>query len=113
MMEKHSTPAGIEQLETQVHNFAQKAGGDVVKLVKNKFGAFVNKSAPMIKKAMGGAIDTVSNNLGHSIASSLATPLGQALAPALESMMKQMLHDNGTAASQTSHNVGKQLAAIL
>lgn len=113
MMMQHSTPSGIAQLESQVHNFAQNAGKDVLKLIKHKFGSLVNSSAPLIDKALNNAIDTAGNTLGHSIATSLATPLGQALAPALGIITKQMMSGNSTSDSSASQKVGKELAAIL
>merc|ERR1719487_235433 len=113
MMERYSTPAGIKQLESQVHNFAENAGKDVLKLVKNKFGVLVNKSAPAINKAVNKAVDGVGNNLGHSIATALGTPLGQALAPALEGIIKEMMNDNSTSAGKRSKEIGEELAKIL
>lgn len=113
MMERYSTPAGIHQLESQVHNFAQNAGKDVLKLVKNKFGAVVNKSAPVIEKAVDKAVDTVGNNLGHSIATALATSLGQALEPALESIVKGMMKSNGSSSGKASKHLAKELAELL
>lgn len=113
MLMKYSTPAGVENLEKQIHSFAEKAGKDVLKLVKKKFGSAVNNSAKTINGALDGALKSVGNNLGHTIASQFATPLGQALEPALESIIHTMLGKNGSQADKTAHALGEKLAELL
>jgi hypothetical protein len=113
MMERYSTPAGIDQLELKVHDFAQKAGTDILKIIKKKFGALVNKSAISIDTALDQALDNVGNELGHTVATAVATPLGHALAPALQSIVKNMMNDNSTGAGKRSAVVAKELAKIL
>lgn len=116
MMKRYSTPAGIKLLEQQVETFAAKAGKDVVGLIKRKFGGLVNKSAPLINKAVNKAVDNVGESLGHTIGSALGTPLGEALAPALQSILGAMANSNSSAlsgvAADLSKIVGKEISSL-
>jgi len=127
MLQSYSTPAGIDRLENQVREFATTAATDVVLVVEESLGGFLNQSMPMIEEALQGAIQSAGEALGTQIGEAL-TPLADTLAeslgtivgdavgdPAAGEMIGEQLGDmlGERIANLTSDVLGDQIATVL
>jgi len=127
MLTSYSTPAGIDRLEHQVRDFATTAAADVVLVVEESLGGFLNQSMPMIEEALGGAIQSAGEALGRQIgealspladtlADSLGTIVGNAVGdPAAGDLIGEQLGDmlGERIANLTSDALGEQIADVL
>jgi hypothetical protein len=107
MLQSYSTPAGIDRLEDQVREFATTAANDVILVVEESLGGFLNQSMPMIEDALGGAIQTAGEALGRQIGEAL-TPLADTLADSLGNIVGEAVGD--PAAGEL---IGEQLGDML
>merc|ERR1719409_1424744 len=69
MMERYSTPTGIRLLQAQFRSFAVNAARDVVRLIRRKFARIVNRTAPVVNKALNSAVDLAGKQLGNKVGS--------------------------------------------
>jgi hypothetical protein len=93
MVEKHATPAGIEQLETDIHGFAEKAEADIITIVNKKLGKVVREGAPKLQGAMDGAINKVGDEVGAMVGDKLGAPLIDALKVPIEEVVGKALNN--------------------
>jgi hypothetical protein len=107
MLETYSTPAGIDRLENQVREFASSAASDVILVVEESLGGFLNQSMPMIEDALGGAIETAGEALGRQIGDAL-TPLADTLADSLGNIVGEAVGDPAA-----GDLIGEQLGDML
>jgi len=127
MLQGYSTPAGIDRLENQVREFATSAANDVVLVVEESLGGFLNQSMPMIEDALGGAIQSAGEALGRQIGDAL-TPLADTLADSLGTIVGDAVGDPAAGdligeqlgdmlgeriANLTSDALGEQIAGVL
>lgn len=98
MMQKYSTPKGINDLENQVKDFLTKALQDVSKLVEEKLGGLVKMAAPQLDTAIHTAAHKAGEQIGAMIGKVISTPMIQALEGPLEEILAKQL-GNGTANS--------------
>jgi len=127
MLQSYSTPSGIDRLENQVREFATTAANDVVLVVEESLGGFLNQSMPIIEEALGGAIQTAGEALGRQIGEAL-TPLADSLADSLGTIVGDAVGDPAAGdligeqlgdmlgeriANLTSDALGEQIAGVL
>lgn len=107
MMQKYSTPKGINDLENQVKDFLTKALQDVSKLVEEKLGGLVKMAAPQLDTAIHTAAHKAGEQIGAMIGKVISTPMIQALEGPLEEILAKQL-GNGTA-----NSIGMTLSSAL
>jgi len=127
MLTEYSTPSGIDRLENQVRDFATTAANDVILVVEESLGGFLNQSMPMIEEALGGAIQSAGEALGRQIGEAL-TPLADTLADSLGTIVGEAVGDPAAGdligeqlgdmlgeriANLTSDALGEQIADVL
>jgi len=93
MMEKYSTPAGIESLEEQIHGFAVKAGEDMIKVVNKKLEKVVHEGAPKMQKAIDGAVTKVGDTIAGTVGKVISGPLIDSLKPPIEEIVGKALNN--------------------
>jgi len=115
-MMKYATPAGIEQLESDIKEFADKGMQDVMKLVETRILSVLNASSPQLEIAIHQAAHKAGEQLGHKLGSALGTPLGDALSPALKGIVAEMTNSssaaNGLIGDELSKEIGQALANL-
>ncbi|CAE7252574.1 unnamed protein product [Symbiodinium pilosum] len=108
MMEKYSTPKGINDLEAKVEEFLTTAIEDVRKTVESRLVGLINKSAPQLESALHSAAHNAGQRLGEMIGSVISSPLAQSLEKPLEDILAEAVGSNTTAAK-----IGESLSNAL
>mmetsp|Transcript_127725 Transcript_127725/g.226319 ORF Transcript_127725/g.226319 Transcript_127725/m.226319 type:complete len:1124 (-) Transcript_127725:98-3469(-) len=99
-MEKFSTPAGIDDIEEKVMNFASKGLEDVMKVIKTALGNLVNESSPMLDDAIDQAIHEAGETLGSMIGQILGTPLAKSLQPVIATLLAKLVGSENDSVSE-------------
>jgi hypothetical protein len=119
MMQKYSTPEGIEHLETKFSNFAKHAAKDMLKVVKKQVGGLVEKAATPLAHGLESAIESAGNKLGKTLANVIASPLGKGIAPSLEGILENLVGEDvaemlaGQIGSMFSKGITSATGALL
>mmetsp|Transcript_17975 Transcript_17975/g.41960 ORF Transcript_17975/g.41960 Transcript_17975/m.41960 type:complete len:1056 (+) Transcript_17975:161-3328(+) len=93
MMEKYSTPSGMDALEAKVRDFAENAADDVKIVIKDKLGDFINKSGPAIVDAVEGAVQSAGDAISQTLGRAVGQPLAHAIGAPLGYIIGQAAND--------------------
>jgi hypothetical protein len=107
MMQEYSTPEGLDRLEQRVRDFAREAADDILVVVQDNLGGFLNRSMPALETALGDAISAAGNALGEQI--------GQALTPLADQLTQSVGNIVGDAVGDPAAGdlIGEQLGEML
>eukprot|EP00931_Biecheleriopsis_adriatica_P044479 TRINITY_DN2543_c0_g1_i7.p1 TRINITY_DN2543_c0_g1~~TRINITY_DN2543_c0_g1_i7.p1 ORF type:complete len:1067 (-),score=230.40 TRINITY_DN2543_c0_g1_i7:63-3263(-) len=87
MLEKYSTPKGIERLENQVQDFATSAIEDVKSSIEERLVGLIKKAAPALEDALHKAAHKAGEQLGEMIGDLITNTVTGALEAPVENIL--------------------------
>eukprot|EP00929_Paragymnodinium_shiwhaense_P113864 TRINITY_DN82156_c0_g1_i1.p1 TRINITY_DN82156_c0_g1~~TRINITY_DN82156_c0_g1_i1.p1 ORF type:complete len:1057 (-),score=300.59 TRINITY_DN82156_c0_g1_i1:17-3130(-) len=115
MMQKYSTPAGIERLEGTITGFMQTVKFTVKGIVKMKVDPFIDTATPLaeqaVKKAARNAGEKVGEQVGNVLEGVLSGPMTDAASKPTEAITSKLL--GPAVAGPLADQMGDKLADVV
>jgi len=90
MLEKYSTPRGIERLENQVQEFAVSAIEDVKSSIEERLVGLISKAGPALEDALHKAAHNAGAQLGDMIGDLITNTITNALSAPVEDILEEV-----------------------
>jgi len=108
MMMKWATPAGIKRLDKTIDDFGVYARTELMKIVKKKVVALVNKTLPKWSQNMSKRLERASDAIGHKIGKAIQKPLERILQKPIAEVAGDLLNN-----SKTGQTIAKQVTPMI
>jgi hypothetical protein len=112
MIMSYATKDGIERIETAITNFQQNGMPEVIRIVEDKLGRLLNRSAPAIENAIHDATHQAALTLSNTVRTGIGAVMGQALIDPLTNVLSGWINDFSVA-SALSQQIAQELGGIV